>query len=308
LYPAPSFETPLLADGCGVVTGTGSSSASWLHKRVILTPGRGWADSPTGPESPSGYAILGGTKTNPLGTLQEVVLVDQDEVELAPEHLSDVEAAALPLTGLTGYRALFTKSANAEAGRNILVTGIGGGVALNVLQFAVALGANVYVTSGSREKIDRAVEEGARGGVIYQGQGWEKELKGLLPKDRPFVDAIIDGAGGDVVGKAVRLLKPGGVIVQYGMTVGPKMDWTMSANLKNLELKGTTMGSRKEFKDMVTFVKEKKIRPIVSKVANGLDNIKDIDELFEQMRNGSQFGKLVVEIAPSQGGNSSSKL
>ena len=92
------------------------------------------------------------------------------------------------------------------------------------------------------------------------------------------------------------------------MTVGPKMDWTMGANLMNLELKGTTMGSRKEFKDMVAFVKEKKIRPIVSKVAKGLDNLKDIDELFEQMRNGSQFGKLVVEVVPSQGGNSSSKL
>ncbi|TVY40774.1 putative zinc-type alcohol dehydrogenase-like protein, partial [Lachnellula occidentalis] len=284
------------------------SSTSWLHKRVILVPGRGWADSPTGPDSSSGYAILGGTTSNPLGTLQEVVCVDQSEVELAPEHLSDVEAAALPLTGLTGYRALVTKSANAEGGRNILVTGIGGGVALNVLQFAVALGANVFVTSGSREKIERAVGEGARGGVSYKGQGWEKELKGMLPKDRPYVDAIIDGAGGDVVGKAIRLLKPGGVIVQYGMTVGPKMDWTMGANLKNLELKGTTMGSRKEFKDMVAFVKEKKIRPIISKVAKGLDNIKDIDELFEQMRNGSQFGKLVVEIAPSQGGNSSSKL
>ena len=95
------------------------------------------------------------------------------------------------------------------------------------------------------------------------------------------------------------------MVVQYGMTVGPKMDWTMSAVLRNLELRGTTMGSRKEFKDMVAFVNEKKVRPIVSKVAKGLENIKDIDELFEQMRNGSQFGKLVVEIG---NGTSSSKL
>jgi NADPH:quinone reductase-like Zn-dependent oxidoreductase len=139
--------------------------------------------------------------------LQEVVVVDQEEVEIAPEHLSDAEAAALPLTGLTGYRALFTKSANAEKGRNILITGIGGGVALNVLQFAVALGANVFVTSGSQEKIGRAVKEGARAGVSYKGESWEKELKGLLPRDRPYVDAIVDGAGGDVISKAVRLLK-----------------------------------------------------------------------------------------------------
>ncbi|TVY71384.1 putative zinc-type alcohol dehydrogenase-like protein, partial [Lachnellula suecica] len=171
LLPAPTplpralLLHPHLADGCGVVTSTGSSAnaKSWLNKRVILNPGSGWKDDPAGPEAPTGYAILGGTSTNPLGTLQEVVCVDANEAELAPEHLSSVQAAALPLTGLTGWRALISKSGNAEAGRNILVTGIGGGVALNVLQYANALGANVYVTSGSQEKIDRAVKEGAKG-------------------------------------------------------------------------------------------------------------------------------------------------
>jgi NADPH:quinone reductase-like Zn-dependent oxidoreductase len=208
LYPAPSFEVPLLADGYGIVTGVGSSvSKSWIGKKVILTPGRGWKDSPSGPESPKGYQILGGTSTIPLGTAQEVVCVEEDEIELAPEHLTPAEAAALPLTGLTGWRALVSKSGNAEKGRNILVTGIGGGVALNVLQFAVALGVNTYVTSGNQEKIEKAKEMGAKGGVSYKVDAWEKDLKKLLPKDRPYVDAIIDGAGGNIVAKAVRLLK-----------------------------------------------------------------------------------------------------
>ena len=208
LYPAPSFETPLLADGYGVVTAVGSSAdKSWLGKAVILTPSRGWEDSPEGPESPTGIAILGGTKTFPLGTAQDVVCVDENEVEEAPAHLSPAEAAALPLTGLTGWRALVTKSANAEKGRNILVTGIGGGVALNVLQFALALGANVYVTSGSQDKLDKAKDLGATGGINYKTDGWEKELKKQLPKDRPYIDAIIDGAGGNIISKATRLLK-----------------------------------------------------------------------------------------------------
>jgi D-arabinose 1-dehydrogenase-like Zn-dependent alcohol dehydrogenase len=89
------------------------------------------------------------------------------------------------------------------------------------------------------------------------------------------------------------------------MTVAPKMDWTMPAVLNNLELKGSTMGSRKEFKDMVAFVNEKKIRPVVSRVVKGIDNIREIDQLFDEMKKGSQFGKLVVEI---QGEGSSSKL
>jgi len=306
LYPSPSFDVPLLADGCGIVTGVGSAaSKSWMGKRVILVPGRGWKDAPEGPEAPNGYAILGGTSTFPLGTLQEIVCVEESEVEEAPHHLSNVEAAALPLTGLTGWRALISKSGNAMPGRNLLITGIGGGVALNILQFAVGKGMNVYVTSGNADKLEKAKKIGARGGVSYKDQAWEKNLKQQLPKDRPFLDTIIDGAGGNIISKAVKLLKVGGVVVQYGMTTSPKMDWSMNANLKNLELKGSTMGSRKEFHDMVAFVNEQKIRPIVSRVVKGIDNLKEIDGLFEDMKTGSQFGKLVIELQPE---SSSSKL
>jgi D-arabinose 1-dehydrogenase-like Zn-dependent alcohol dehydrogenase len=89
------------------------------------------------------------------------------------------------------------------------------------------------------------------------------------------------------------------------MTVSPKMDWNMNAVLNNLELKGSTMGSRKEFKDMVAFVNEKKIKPVVSRVVKGLDNLDEINSLFDEMKKGSQFGKLVIEISS---GDRSSKL
>ncbi|KAK5165977.1 hypothetical protein LTR04_000947 [Oleoguttula sp. CCFEE 6159] len=289
LYPGTTFGVPLLADGCGTVTATGTSPAAkrWLGKRVILNPGTGWKSAPEGPEDAKGYAILGGTKANPMGTLAESVCVDASEVEEAPAHLSGVEAAALPLTGLTAWRAFYTKSGNALPGRNILITGIGGGVALMALLFASAAGCNVFVTSGSEEKLKRAREMGAQGGVSYKAEGWEKKLLEQLPRDRKFLDAIIDGAGGDVAG---------GVIVSYGMTLGPQMPFLMGAVLKNIEVRGSTMGSRKEFADMVEFVKTKQLRPVVSRVVHGLDNIEGIDGLFEDMKKGSQFGKLVVEI------------
>lgn len=89
------------------------------------------------------------------------------------------------------------------------------------------------------------------------------------------------------------------------MTVAPKMEWTMNAVLNNLELKGSTMGSRQEFKDMIAFVNEKKIRPVVSRVVNGLDNLGEINTLFDDMKQGKQFGKLVIEIATQ---TSTSKL
>ncbi|KAF2205759.1 NAD(P)-binding protein [Delitschia confertaspora ATCC 74209] len=301
LYPGTTFAVPLLADGCGVVTCTGSSLSAqkWLHKRVVLNPGVGWKDHPEGPEDPKGYQIMGGTKYNPLGTLAEVVCIDASELEEAPGYLSDVEAAALPLTGLTAWRALVSKSGNAMPGRNILVTGIGGGVALMALLFGVKMGCNVYVTSGSEEKIKKAVQLGAKGGVNYKEEGWEKKLIAILPKDRKYLDAIIDGAGGDVVSKGTRLLKAGGVISIYGMTISPKMDFLMGAVLKNIDVKGSTMGSRKEFSDMVEFVSKHNLKPVVSRVAQGLD-VPAIDGLFEDMKHAAQFGKLVVKIPLKQ--------
>jgi len=217
LYPGTTFNVPLLADGCGTViaTGTSPTATPWLYKRVVLNPGSGWASSPDGPEpnpatgAPGTYAILGGTKLHPLGTLQELVCIAAAELEEAPEHLSDVEAAALPLTGLTAWRAVVTKAGrHAGAGCQVLVTGIGGGVALMALAFARARGARVWVSSGEAGKVERARRElGAEGGVVYREVGWERGLAGLLEGGRGGLDVVVDGAGGDVVEKGARLLK-----------------------------------------------------------------------------------------------------
>ncbi|KAJ5643347.1 uncharacterized protein N7484_005854 [Penicillium longicatenatum] len=309
LYPGVTFDVPLLADGVGVVIGTGpnASSDKWKDKRVVLNPGLGWKDSPDGPEEATGYRIMGGTKVYDKGTLQEYITIDESEVEEAPGHLSDAEAAALPLTGLTAWRALVTKAGerNSKDGAAVLITGIGGGVALMALRFAVARGAHVFVTSSSQEKIQKAVELGAAGGVNYKEDGWEKKLLGMLPSGKKNFDAIVDGAGGDSIEKAVKLLKAGGVLSIYGMTVSPKMPFSMQAVLKNIDVRGSTMGSRKEFLEMVNYVKAKNIHPVVSRTLQvEIDDLAAIDDLFEDMKHGKQFGKLVIDF----GKTSSSKL
>ena len=91
------------------------------------------------------------------------------------------------------------------------------------------------------------------------------------------------------------------MIVSYGMTVGPQVSFLMGAVLKNIGFRGSTMGSRKEFKDMIDLVKDKRVKPVVSRVVKGMD-ISQIDGLFEDMKKGSQFGKLVIDL--SSGGSS----
>ena len=84
------------------------------------------------------------------------------------------------------------------------------------------------------------------------------------------------------------------------MTVSPKMPFLMQAVLKNIEVKGSTMGSRKEFKDMIDFIKRTKAKPAVSRSVQGLD-LDAINSLFEDMKQASQFGKLVVEVSKDVG-------
>ncbi|KAI4121325.1 MAG: hypothetical protein LQ338_006427 [Usnochroma carphineum] len=128
LYPSISFKTPPLADGCATVLPHPNSAAGLkgfsASERVIINPGTGWLSDPSGPEI--SYTVVGATSTTTLGMLQEMIAIPADDVKRAPSHLSDAEAAALPLTGLTAWRAFSAKSGIAEAGGNILVTVLAG--------------------------------------------------------------------------------------------------------------------------------------------------------------------------------------
>lgn len=229
LYPGIDTSIPLGSDGVGIVQSgsTPDLDSQWRGKRVVLIPGVGWDSNPLAPESRGRYVILGSTKGAPCGTLSEFVAVEPKQVVHCPPHLTNAEAAAFPLAGLTAYRALFTKG-QISSGSKLLITGIGGGVGLAALLLAVAAGAEVYVTSSSEMKIARAKELGAKDGILYTNSNWSRELK----KRSGELDVVLDSAGGDICTHAVPLLKQGGTIVTYGMTLGPKTPFTMQAVLK----------------------------------------------------------------------------
>ncbi|KAF9437874.1 hypothetical protein BGZ76_010751 [Entomortierella beljakovae] len=289
-YPGIIFGSVFGADGVGrVVEVKGGSSKFRSGDRVVVMPSVGWYKDPRGPEE--AYYILGGSHAT--GTFSEFFASNEDDVFKAPDHLTDAEAAALPLAGLTAFRAVFTKG-QVSKGQNVLITGIGGGVALLALAFCVAAGANVYVTSSDDNKIAKAVRLGAVGGVNYKDDKWSNNLQKLAGGE--WFDVVVDGAGGDGVKSFSKLLRLGGIIVSYGMTVQPKFDYTMAAVLRNIEVRGSTMGSRVEFEQMLEFVSKYKVKPVVSQVWPGLESA---EEAFDTMKKGSQFGKLVLSLKTS---------
>lgn len=294
LYPSTSiqFDTVLGSDAVGRVVASGKGSHDeLLSKRVFLVPMRGWESDPNGPESR--FGILGGCNFPSLGTFSEFITVSRDQIIIAPSHLEDANAAAWPLAGVTAWRAVKV-NANVQKGDTILITGIGGGVALVAMQICLALGAHVLVTSGSEEKIQRAMQIGASGGVNYHEKQWGSALSKILSGKR--LDAVIDSAGGDIFGHIGRILKPGGTVVCYGMTSSPTIPFTMREVLKGHKIIGSTMGSHKELIEATEFLALHKINPLVSEVLDGWANI---DKGFKMMEKGSQFGKIVVRIGPS---------
>lgn len=274
------------SDGAGVVTALGAGvDATWLGREVVINPSFDWGAN----EAAQGkdFAILGLPRA---GTLAEQIAVPVAQLADKPAHLSWVEAAVLPLAGLTAYRGLFAR-AQLRAGENVLISGVGGGVALFALQFAVAQGAQVWVTSSSAEKIERAVALGAQGGFDYTVDGWTTRAAGQMPAGG--FDVIVDSAGGAGFEHLLDVAAPGGRVVFFGATRGnPGVLPMRKVFWRNLSLLGTTMGSPADWHAMTAFVALHRIVPVVSDTFP----LAHVGEAFELMERGGQFGKIAITM------------
>jgi zinc-binding alcohol dehydrogenase/oxidoreductase len=273
------------SDGSGIVEAVGEDANPLLiGAEVIINPSHNWGSNPF--VQGDSFKILGFPDN---GTFSDYIVVPKQYVFEKPEHLSFIQSAALPLSGLTAYRALFSK-ARLRANEKVLITGIGGGAALWALNFATAYNARVYVTSSSEEKIARAKDHGAVNGFNYKESDWvEKAIR-----ETGGFDIIIDSAGGPGFSKLIDLALPGARIVNFGRTAGNISDLsTRNLYWKQISIFGSTMGTRDEFMSMLDFVENRKIVPIIDKIFP----LENIHQAFARMEEGNQFGKIILEIA-----------
>jgi zinc-binding alcohol dehydrogenase/oxidoreductase len=282
----PGIKLPAIpgSDGTGEVVSVGDGvNHSLLGQKVIINPGFNWGNDIN--KKDRHFNILG-VPTN--GTYAQYVKVPFENVYEKPEHLTWEEAAALPLGGVTAYRALMTKG-HVKEGETVLIPGVGGGVATFLVQFASAIGANVYVTSSKDEKIEKAKEIGAVGGVNYTSENWVKELKNIVHG----VDLSVDSIGGNVFDALVSLGNIGSRIVSFGATKGPVPSLVMpKVFLKEITILGSTMGSPQEFSDMLAFVEKHQIHPVIDKTFS----LEEAIEAQIHMEKGNNFGKIVLTV------------
>jgi zinc-binding alcohol dehydrogenase/oxidoreductase len=270
--PAYQFDLPVIpgSDGAGIRRDTG--------EEVVIYPGLAWGDREDAAESD--WRILGGPDN---GTYAELVKVPAENVFPKPARLSWEEAAAFPLAALTAWRALFAVG-RLHGSETVLVLGAGSGVSTFAVQLAAQAGSRVLVTSSSEEKIERAKELGAEGGVLYTEEGWAEAVGP--------VDVVLDSVG-TTWRESLRALRRGGRLVVFGGTGGPEVTLDVRAlYLSWQSILGTTMGSARDFAGMLRMVEEGRWQPVVDSVRP----LAEAEAAHDRMKAGEHFGKLVLSI------------
>lgn len=273
------------SDGSGIVRAVGEGvDLSLIGKEVMINPSLYWGDNEA--IQSNDFEILG-EPTN--GTFAEFIVINKEYVYEKPTHLSLQQAATLPLSALTAYRTLFTK-ANLTDKDKVLITGIGGGVALFLLQIAAAIGAEVYVTSSSDEKLQRAMRLGAKGGFNYKDPAWAEKAK----QETKGFDVIVDSAGGEGFSVLLEIASPGARIVSFGRTAGNIKELKPSLLFnKQLQIVGTLMGTPNEFASMLRFYGQHQLVPTIDKEFR----LDEILQAKERLASSQHFGKIVLKIA-----------
>jgi NADPH:quinone reductase-like Zn-dependent oxidoreductase len=275
------------SDGAGVVSAVGLEvEGVSVGDEVVIYPGRNWGPGEAAPEAD--FEILGVPRQ---GTHAERICVDHRDVRPRPAGWTWADTAALPVAGLTSWRAVVTHG-RVGPGTDVLVPGAGGGAAVFAVQIAVALGARVLVTTSSEEKLARLRALGVAGGALYTEPGWAERIGP--------VDVVIDSVGGEELWEAcLGLLRRGGRLVCFADTAGDYGRVLLARLfLEHLQLIGTTLGSPRELDALLAHCADHAWRPTIDSTF-ALD---DVRAAHERLDAGDRFGKIVLAVDEGRAG------
>ena len=278
------------SDIAGVIAEVGEEvDAARVGERVVINPslwcGRCWACA-RGEESMCVQFRIQGEHTN--GGFAEFVTAQADHVYRIPDSMSFEDAAAIPISYMTAWRALTSRAA-LRPGEDVLVIGASGGTALAAVQIAKLMGARVFAVTRGEEKVQRLRELGAD--VVYDRAetDWAKAV--FKDTGRRGVDVVVENVGAPTWAGSVRALANGGRLVTYGGTAGPKVELDIRGVFwRQIQVIGTTMASRGEFEDLLRVIFAGRLRPVVDSVMP----LDDARAAHEHLEAGGQFGKVVL--------------
>jgi len=285
-----SFPRISGSDICGVVESIGADvNQSWLGKKVILNAAVE-VETPNQPDSravPDALAMIG---EHTMGTHCQLVSVPVKQLVEVGDEIDANEAAAFGLSFLTAWKCLITR-AELRPAQIVLITGIGGGVAISGLAIAKHLGCRTIVTSRHQWKLDKAKELGADDVVLDDGStDWSREVRQLTGKRG--VDIALDSIGKKTHLYCIKSLARGGTYTTPGCTTGPDAVTDLARIFWNqLKIVGSTMGNMNEFHEVCALFRKGALQPVIDSVypAN------EADQAYQRLESGEHFGKVVID-------------
>jgi NADPH:quinone reductase-like Zn-dependent oxidoreductase len=279
------LRLPLIpvSDGAGEVVEVGSEVRRFrVGERVCPCYVPDWISGPPTPEAVA--RRLGGTVD---GVLAEYVCIPEHAAVRIPGHLSPIEAATLPIAGVTAWHALFVLS-RLQSGQTVVVQGTGG-VSTFALQLAIATGARVIATSRSDEKLRRLRSFGEFDVVNRAKSDWSVEVLRLT--NGLGADHVIDVAGGANLARSIAATKLGGVISIVGYLESQHAEFDIAIALRRMvTLQALSVGSRSSFEALVYAFEQHRLHPVVDRVFP-LSNLK---EALEYLATGQHVGKIAI--------------
>ena len=290
----PGIKVPLPkivgSDAAGVIRELGRDvSGLTSGQRVVINPGITcgrceFCSAGFGSQCVS-WAMVG---ENRDGAYAEFVVVPAHIVLPIPDHISFKEAAAAPLVFLTAWSMMVGKG-NIRPGEDVLILGAGAGVGTAAIQIAKLVGCRVFATASNAEKLQRAKELGADFLINYTTEEFDKAIRDLTNKRG--VDIVVDYIGADTWVRSLRSARRGGRVLTCGATTGfaPQTD-LRHIFFRQVQVLGSTMGSHREFLDVMKCVFRGQLKPVIDRVLP-LPEAGKGHELIEQR---AVFGKIVL--------------
>jgi NADPH:quinone reductase-like Zn-dependent oxidoreductase len=223
------------------------------------------------------------------GVLAERVLLSEDGVVKYPAYLSAEEAATLPCAAVTAWNAL--AEGGLRAGQTILIQGTGG-VSIFALQIARLFGARVLITSGSDDKLARAIQMGASAGVNCRTTpDWDKWARSQTGD--MGVDHVVEVGGAGTLERSFKAVRAGGHIALIGVLAGMGSVNPVPVLMRSLTVRGIFVGSRQMFEDMNRAFELHQTRPVIDREF-GFD---EFPAALRHLESGAHFCKLVVRVS-----------
>lgn len=225
------------------------------------------------------------------GSYAEYITIPESSLISLPDSVSFEQAACLPVAGLTAYHALYGV-ANLKKGESFFIWGGSSGLGVIAIQLAKHLGATVFATAGTEEKVQKLKDIGADYAYLHKSD--INILQDVMKITGNYgIDVVMDFVGPETHPKSFQMVKKGGKILWCGILTGRETMVSMHQTyLRHISLLGLYLGEKEELNELVNLVSKGIVKPYIGSMLD----LKEAAHGHELMQEGKVMGKIIFKV------------